>query len=318
MHRRHFLQLSVAVALATGLSGCSRREPLRTGVHPWIGYEPLYLAEEFGWLPESVRLVKGEAASDSMSGLLAGELDAAALTLDEALRVHAAGVPLRVVAVTNVSVGADVVLARPEISSLAELRGRAIGVELDGVSGVMLLSVLEKAGLSTSQVSLVDLPVNQHPEAWRQGLIDVSVCYQPVADALERAGAVRLFDSSELPDTIFDVLVVTHEAERRNPDAARDLVLGHFTGLRHLVRNLHDALYRIATRQSVSPAAVQQALATVMLPELAANQRYLAGDGRVEMVARHLAEMLEHEGLMEKRPDYDRMCTQQFLPRSLA
>lgn len=80
MNRRQFLQLSVAALSALGLAGCSKSAPLRTGIHPWIGYEPLYLAEEFGWLPDSVRLVKHSAASDSMAGLLAGELDAAALT----------------------------------------------------------------------------------------------------------------------------------------------------------------------------------------------------------------------------------------------
>jgi NitT/TauT family transport system substrate-binding protein len=87
MNRRQFLQLSVAALPALGLVGCSKSQPLKTGIHPWIGYESLYLADEFGWLPQTVELVKGQAASDSMTGLLAGELDAAALTLDEALRV---------------------------------------------------------------------------------------------------------------------------------------------------------------------------------------------------------------------------------------
>lgn len=279
MHRRGFLQLSVAAALTGALAGCTRAAPLRTGIHPWIGYEPLYLAEEFGWLPDSVQLIKGAAARDSMERLLAGELDAAALTLDEALRVCSSGVPLRVVTVSNVSVGADMLLVRPDITSLAGLRGRRIGVELSGVSGVMLLSVLERAGLSTDDVSVVDLPVNRHLAAWQQGAIDVSVCYQPTAALLLEAGAVRLFDSSELPDTIFDVLAVTHKAEKNQPAAVRDLVRAHFDGLTHMVRNMHDALYRIATRQNIEPAVVRQALATVMLPDLSANQRYLAPEG---------------------------------------
>ena len=134
MHRRQFLQLTIAAAVAAGVSGCSRSDPLRTGIHPWIGYEPLYLAEEFGWLPETVQLVKGRAASDSISGLISGNLDAAALTLDETLRVLAAGVPVKAVAVTNVSVGADVLLVRPEITGLSGLRGRRVAVELGGTS----------------------------------------------------------------------------------------------------------------------------------------------------------------------------------------
>ena len=321
MHRRSFLQLSLqlsaAAAMTGSLVGCARPSPLITGVHPWIGYETLYLAEEFDWLPATVQLTKGRAARDSIDGMLAGELDAAALTLDEALRVSAAGVPVRVVAVTNVSVGADMVLARPEITELSDLVGRAVGVELNGVSGVVLLAMLERAGLSTEQISVVDMPVSEHLEAWHQGVIDVSVGYKPVASRLEEAGAIRLFDSSEIPDTIFDLLVVRREAERKKPDAIADLVRGHFRGLQHLVRNRHDAVYRIATRQGVSPEAVREAMASVMLPQLPANRSYLAAGGRVEEVAGRLANMLAQEGLIDTVPDLDNLCTRDYLPGSL-
>ena len=318
MNRRHFLQLSVAAVSAMGLAGCSGKAPLRTGIHPWIGYEPLYLAEEFNWLSDSVQLMKGAAASDSMNGLLSGELEAAALTLDEALRVFSQGIPLRIVAVTNVSVGADVLVVKPAITSLGSLGGRAIGVELGGVSGVMLFAVLERAGLRTDQVSVIDLPVHRHLEAWQNGDIDASVCYEPTASALQQVGGTRLFDSSQVPETIFDTLVVTEQAARRQPEAVRDLVHGHFRGLRHLVRSMHDAVYRVATRQGVTPEAVRQALATVMLPELSANQRYLAHHGRIEVVARRLTEVLMREGLMDMRPVYDRLADPSFLPRSVS
>ncbi len=318
MHRRHFLQLSLAAAVSTGLFGCSRNAPLRTGVHPWIGYETLYLAEEFGWLPPTVTLSKGQTSRDSMHGMLAGELDAAALTLDEALRVYAGGVPLKVVAVADVSVGADMVVARPEITRLEELAGRSIGVELDGVSGIVLFAMLEQAGLSTDQVSIVDMPLSQHLQAWNNGSIDAVVSYQPMASRLEHAGAVRLFDSSQIPDTIFDLLVVTHKAEREQPAAVEDLVRGHFLGLRHLVRNMHDAVYRIATRQQITPNTVREAMATVMLPDLTANRRYLAPGGRVETVAHGLADILAREGLIDQLPSFESLCTRDYLPRSLS
>lgn len=317
MHRRHFLQLSLAATALAGLPGCSRTPPLRTGVHPWIGYETLYLAEEFGWLPSRVQLVKGQAARDSLHAMLAGELDAAALTLDEALRVQAAGVPLRVVTVSNVSVGADMVMGRPEIQNLADLAGRSIGVELEGVSGVVLFAMLEKAGLRSDQVSVIDLPVNEHLDAWNKGLIDASVCYQPTASRLAQAGAVSLFDSRDIPDTIFDLLVVTQQAERRQPDAIKALLQGHFQGLQHLVRNRHDSVYRIATRQGVSPDAVRQAMSMVMLPELAANRRYLAPGGRVETVARRLSDTLLREGLIQQAPDLVDLCRRDYLPESV-
>src|SRR5690606_10943558 len=244
-------------------------------------------------------------------------LDAAALTLDETLRVLAAGVPVKAVAVTNVSVGADVLLVRPEITGLSGLRGRRVAVELGGVSGILLFSVLERAGLTSNDISVVDIPVNEHTRAWQRGDIDASISYEPEASRLVAEGAVRLFDSSQLPETIFDLLVVTDAAASRQPAAVRDLVKGHFLGLQHLVRNMHDAVYRVATRQEVSPDMVRQSLATVMLPELSANHRYLTHNGRLEVVAKTLENIMIREGLMDEPLRYEHLTDPAFLPRSL-
>ncbi len=317
MRRRHFIGLSVAAGLAAiGPWGCSSGRPLRLGVHPWIGYEPLYLAEEFDWLPESVTLLKGEAAADSLARLQAGELDGAALTLDEVLRAKDAGTDLVVVGVTDVSAGADVLLVRPPIDSLEGLRGQRVAVELSGVSGVMLLKILERAGLERADVTEVNLPVSEHESAWQRGEVAASVCYEPVASALEDQGGVRLFDSGDLPETIFDVLAVTRRMADGRPQAVRGMLAGHFAGLQHLVRSRHDAIYRIAGRQNTSPDAIRRALATVMLPDLAANQRYLATTGRVEVVARNLAHLMIRAGLLGKMPDSRPISNPAFLPRS--
>ncbi|MBD3640736.1 MAG: ABC transporter substrate-binding protein [Marinobacter sp.] len=319
MHRRHFLGASLAAGFAAlGLGGCGTARPLRFGIHPWIGYEPIYLAEEFGWLPSAVALEKGSSALDSMASLESGGIDGAALTLDEAIRVHIAGTRLMVVGVTNVSVGADVLVVRPDIKNLDQLRGRRIGVEMSGVSGTLLLNLLKIAGIPREDVTLVDLPMDEHVAAWRRGEADAVACYEPTASVLLGLGGVRLFDSSQLPETIFDVLVVTRQFAGREPDAVRALLEGHFAGLRHLVRNPYDSVYRVATRQGTSPATVRSALASVMLPDLASNQRYLARNGRIERVARDLSEMLATEGLIPHALLVDRFSTSDFLPRSVA
>lgn len=316
MQRRDFLALSIASGFAVaGVTGCSQQEPLAFGIHPWIGYEPIYLARDFGWLPESVVLQSGTSSKDSMEGLLSGELGGAALTLDETIRVLSRGLELVVVAVADVSAGADMLVVRPSINGLADLRGQRIAVEVNGVSGILLLKILEVAGLARDDIVTVDLPVSQHPQAWARGDVDAAVCYEPIASALQRAGGVRLFDSSDMPETIFDVLVVTRATADTNPEAVRDLVGAHFAGLLHLVRSQHDAVYRVASRQGVDPVDVRNALATVMLPDLSANQRYLAAFGRVETVARALSRLMLSEGMISNQPPLQRLCDTAFLPR---
>lgn len=318
MHRRHFLGASLAAGFAAlGLGGCGAARALRFGVHPWIGYEPLYLAEEFGWLPSSVTLEKGQSALDSMELLKSGGIDGAALTLDEAIRVHVEGTELLVVGVTDVSVGADLLVVKPGIGDLDQLRGKRIAVELGGVSGTLLLNILDHAGIQWDEVTVVDVPADEYVALWEQGDVDAVACYEPTASILLSLGGVRLFDSSRLPETIFDVLVVTREFAALGPGSVGALLEAHFAGLRHLVRNQYDSIYRVATRQGISPAAVRSALASVMLPDLASNQRYLAKNGRIERVARDLSRMLAREGLIPRALKVDRFCNSEFLPRSV-
>lgn len=319
MQRREFIGLSIAAGLATtGLGGCSRSAPLTFGVHHWIGFEPLYLAEDFRWLPQSVLLRAGTSARDSMDGLLAGELDGAGLTLDETIRLRSQGMDLVVVAVADVSAGADVLIVRPHIAQLSDLKGQRVAAEMNGVSGILLLKILEFAGLSRDDIVTVDLPVNQHPQAWSRGDIDASVCYEPVVSMIEKEGGLRLFDSRGTPETIFDLLVVTRDIADDNPGAVRDLVAAHFAGLGHLVRGMHDAIYRVAARQGIQPENVKNALATVMLPDLAANQRYLATSGRVESLALSLSRLMLREGLIDREPKQQSFCDSAFLPRRLS
>ncbi|MFO7529300.1 MAG: ABC transporter substrate-binding protein [Marinobacter sp.] len=317
MRRRHFLGASLAAGFAVlGLSGCGSARPLRFGIHPWIGYEPLYLAEEFGWLPSSVTLTKGQSALDSMGLLKSGDIDGAALTLDEAIRVHVQGTELLVVGVTNVSVGADMLVVKPEIEDLDQLRGRRIGAEMSSVSGTLLLNLLDRAGIERDKVTIVDLSMDEHVSAWQRGDLDAVACYEPTASTVVGLGGVRLFDSSQLPETIFDVLVVTRAFAAPRREAVRALLEAHFAGLRHLVRNQYDSIYRVATRQDTSPAAVRSALASVMLPDIASNQRYLAKNGRIERVAHNLSRMLAREGQIARALEVDRFSSSDFLPRS--
>ncbi|HEY9119289.1 MAG TPA: nitrate ABC transporter substrate-binding protein, partial [Marinobacter sp.] len=88
-------------------------------------------------------------------------------------------------------------------------------------------------------------------------------------------------------------------------------------GLRHLVRSMHDAVYRVASRQGIAPVDVRNALATVMLPDLAANQRYLAPSGRVETMARSLSRLMLSEGMITSEPGFQHLCDPAFLPRSV-
>jgi NitT/TauT family transport system substrate-binding protein len=316
LQRRTLLTSLGALSISPWLLDCARKPPLEIGIHPWIGYETLYLARGFHWLPPSLRLQEGRGASELLAGLRAGKLDAACLTLDETLRARAEGIPLAVAMVFDASAGADAVLARPGIPDLAALPGRRLGVERNALGELMLAKVLEHSGLTAKALTVVDLPVNQQLAAWHQGTVDAVISFEPTCTLLMREGARVLFDSRQIPETIFDVLAVRRDRVRDRRAALAALVAGHFRGLSHLQTNRQDAIYRIAARQGVRPEEVGLALGGVLLPSLAGNHAYLAAQGsRLLEAARAISTILVRSGVLAREDTLDGLVSSAWLPQ---
>ena len=291
MHSRRCM-LTAMAAGSLPLGGCAPPTPLQLGTHPWIGHEPLLLARDFRWLPPGVNIAMGSVAPDSLDGLKQGRLDGATLTLDETLAARSAGVPLTVVLVLDSSSGADMVLARPGLTSLPALRGQRLAVERSAVGELMMIKALAAAGLAESDLRLVEMPVDQQPRAWAEGRIDAAITYEPTASRLVRLGASRLFDSRAIPETIFDVLAVRQDRLWGRRTALEATVAAHFRGLHHLRSSRPDATYRIASRQSLRLAEVTQALAGVSLPDLQRNRLLLSQGSPLSSAAQALARQM--------------------------
>jgi len=162
IRRRQWLGLATAAVVvgAAGLAGCHQQPPLRLGSIVFTGYEPVFMARELGWLdPALVRLVELYSNTDALRALAAGQIEAAQLTVDEFLSGRAEGLDLRIIAVLDESLGADVVIAHPQLHDRQDIRGRRIAVEDGAVGAVMLSAFLNARGVEPSDVVTV-------PVAW--------------------------------------------------------------------------------------------------------------------------------------------------------
>ncbi len=296
------------------LSGCGRETPVALGVHPWPGYEPLFLAEGFGWLPRQARLVPGSNAGDSLQRLRDRQIDAACLTLDEVLRARAEGIPLVVGLVFDESVGADVVLARPGIGSIQALRGKRIALEHSAVGNLVLHQLLERMEADRASVRLVDLSPDKHLAAWQAGEIDAAISYAPFSSHLMRAGAQRLFDSRQFPGLILDVLAVHAAGLARQTQTWRAVLQAYFRALDHLRVNREDGLRRIAALRQLTLAETEQNFAGLNLPDRTANARMLAAGGDVVRAARLLNDLLLKQGLLSKPDNLQGLLSTDLLP----
>lgn len=321
MHRRGFLQglpawpcLLPGGAAGVLLSGCAGARSLSIGLHPWPGYETLLLARQFAWLPEGLELHEVGSALETLEGLRSGRLDGGCLTLDEVLQGRARGLELTVIVVLDESAGADVVIAKPGIERLADLAGMRIGVEKSAVGGLMYLKLLQAAGLDGGSVTAVDMSHPQLPQAWQQGAIDAAVCYEPVAGQLERMGGRRLFDSRQLPHTIFDVLAVRRDRMAGRQTLIKRLLAAHFKAIDHMRHNREDALRRVAAWRHQSFAEAARAFAGLHLPDAAGNRRMLAPNGDLSRAAAMLASLMLEHGLLAQPAPLEGLVEARYLP----
>jgi len=316
--RRRVLAWPALAALAGPGCAPATAPLLRIGIHPWLGYELMHLARQRQYIAgEVVRLVELPHASASLRALSAGTLEGAGLTLDEVLSARARGLPLRVVAVIDVSHGADMLIGAPDTPSLAALRGRRIGVEQSATGALMLDAALAQAGLVATDVRLVPLAFSEHLKAMTEGRVDAVVSFEPVCSALLALGARRLFSSAEAPGLIVDVLAVRAEVVDHHGPALRSLVAGLF---RARADWLADPA-TIAPFLRLSPAEVVRAFEGVLLPDLAANRDWLGGPTPALLAtARRVATTMQRAGLLAADADPlaatagDALTDPRFLP----
>lgn len=317
--RRRFLTLMGGLACVPLVSGCTiQAQPITIGLYVWPGYEPTPLAQNMGWLDEKqVKLVQTGSATESLKLLEQGKIDGAGLTLDEVLRARENGIPLSVVLVCDISAGADQFLARPAIKTLADIKGHRVGVEDGALGALMLYQVLQAAGLKVGDIQPVSLTVDQHASAWQRGEIDAVVTFEPSASKIMEMDAHRLFDSSQIPEIIVDVLAVRSSLlDSAHKDAVRHLVSAHLKGLKYLNTSVDDATYQLAPRLKLPPEKVMGTFKGLVLPDLANNIRLLAATRpALQASAKVIADTLLKAGILHRPADLNGLLRPEFLPR---
>jgi len=323
MTRRQFLRVSSAslcsVPLASLIVGCEKGESLvRIASNVWPGYELLYLARSKSYFSDQqVRLVEVPSATVCIQSLAAGTVEGAMLTLDEVLTARAEGINLRVVAVLDISMGADVMLVKPEIKNLSQLKGKRIGVEQSAVGAIMMDAILQKANLKANEVNMVYMTVNRHQDAYLNNEIDALITFEPVKTQLLTEGATRLFDSSEIPGRIIDVLAVLPRVIENRQETLKEVVAGHFKARDYFLNNATKASELLARRLQIPVEQVPGTFQGMELPDVNKNHEMLSGDEpALAQSAGELAKIMQAAFLLPQNVSLKKLIDGRFLPKA--
>jgi len=262
------------------LGGCMR-EPetaLRIGTNVWIGSEPLYLARELGSLdPAAVQLVEYPSASEVLRAFRNQAIDGMVISLDELFGLAADGFQPRIVLVVDVSHGADVVVGRSGMRTMRDLKGKSVAVESSALGAFVLSRALAVNGMQASDVNVVHLESNEQAAAFEKGQVDGAVTFDPFRAQFLRAGASPLFDSTQIPGEIVDLLALRASVVDKQPKAVAALLAGWFDAIDYMKRDPKDAARRMGIRQQISGDEFLKALQGLHVPSRAENMKMLGG-----------------------------------------
>jgi len=302
---RRALWLLTCAALLAALSGCIREpEPaLRIGTNVWIGSEPLYLARELGHLDlGAVQLVEYPSASEVLRAYRNQAIDGMVISLDELFSLAVDGLQPRAILVVDVSHGADAVVGRRGMRSMHDLKGRPVAVESGALGAFVLSRALALNGMQPADVRVVHLESNEQPGAFEKGQIDGAVTFDPYRVQLLRSGATTLFDSTQIPGEIVDLVAVRASVLEKQPNAVRALLSGWFAALEYMKLDPKDAARRMGIRQQTSGEQFLAALRGLHIPSRDENLRMLGGAApELSLTGRRLmALMLDSKLLRDK------------------
>src|SRR6185295_9408811 len=178
-------------------------------INSWVGWAPLYLAQAKNLFGTSkLELIRVEETGARKSTMIAGQVDGYGSSVDNFALDATEGVPGRIVMTFDESHGADGIVSKKSIATPADLRGKKVGFQKGLPSHFLLLTVLQAANLSPSDVQQVDLDDDKAGAAFAAGRLDAAVTWEPwISKAAAPANGKILVSTREYPGLIVDALV---------------------------------------------------------------------------------------------------------------
>jgi len=262
------------------------KAPLRIAFSDWPGWTGYQIAIQKGWFKEAGVDTEFEwfEYSPSMEAFTAGKVDAVMMTMGDALVTGASGARSVAILINDYSNGNDMIVARPGINSLKELKGKKVGLEIGLVDHLLLQKGLEKVGMKETDVKLVNVATHETAQSLASKDVDAIGAWQPSSgQALKAvAGSKAIFTSADAPGLIYDELNVSPKslAERR---ADWVKVIKVWNRIQKFVAdpaNRDEALKIMASRAGVTPEEYAQFMpGTRLLTPEEAIKRFEKGDG---------------------------------------
>ena len=310
--------LLVSACTAPTVTPASRDTPLQIGVDLWAGYYPALLAEQLGYFRTeqvAVELSIPEDTDQLLVDFAAGSLDGIGVAAGDSINLIEAHPDARIILFSDLSNGADMVLAMPPIDTPEELRGRAVGTNLGGFGEVFVRQMLDQHGVLPSAVKVVNIDASQAVQRLSSGELAAVHTWEPYASRARALGAKVIYTSREADGLVLDGFIFSGETLRSRPAAVRRFVEAWFRAAEHWQAHPAEDDALLAKRLAPFQSTVNRAGVHFFTLE---QERKLFEPASADHSARHVLQRFVDyflsRGTLSAAPDLELLLDSHFLP----
>ncbi|WP_236175836.1 putative urea ABC transporter substrate-binding protein [Pseudomonas pseudonitroreducens] len=207
---------------------------------------------------------------ESINQYTAGQFDGCTMTNMDALTIPAAGgVDSTALIVSDFSNGNDGIVLKGEGKTLADLKGLDVNLVELSVSHYLLARALENARLTEKDVKTVNTSDADIAAAFNTDDVQAVTTWNPMlAEARAKPGTTEVFNSSQIPGEIMDMMVVNSAVLKDNPALGKALTGAWFETVALMQGDSSEtraALEHMAKASGTDLAGYQGQLATTKL-----------------------------------------------------
>ena len=291
---------------------------INMGIEPWLGYGQWHIANKKGFFKANglneVEIVNFTTDADLNAALASGQIQCGNIATHTAMAFAAAGLPIKIVALLDVSMTADAMITDGSVKSVADLKGKQVAFEEGTTSDILLNFALTKNGMTIADIQKVPMPAADAGTALIAGKVPVAVTYEPyISLAKGQSDKVKLlFSAGENPGLISDVFVVREEFLAEKPGQIVALLKAWDAALKDYRADNKGGQAIIAEAVGAKPEELATAFEGVTYYSLAENQTQLSGDFLKKVVPEVKAAATK-AGLLTKDVDAGAMIVGKFV-----
>ena len=302
-----------SIASASNATSSVNAEAIKMTVGTWKTAQTIqpFIYDKFANKGETVEVKPFTNPGDMKTALLAGDLDFTGTTWATAIMAASKGEPVKVVAAMTEKCSALVVGKDSDIKTTKDLKGKTIAYVPGTMHHILLLEVLNKAGLDPAKdVTLKKIDFFDMGQALASKSIDAFLSGEPFPSIAEIDGYGRVLEYPYFDDSVGYInagMLTTEDKIKNEPEKIQRLVDMHIQASKYYMEHKDEWIDRAAEfgteKKYLEKANENMALAWDLTDDTKAK-------------VKKLAEKMKELSIIENVPDIDALIDTSFLEKS--